>query len=69
MAKKINIKKYPKFITWVAGAPTVLCDQEDFIYNVDKVGEDFIITSDHNDGRQVVSKGGNAIYEWLSENY
>ena len=47
----INLKQYPKYISFISMCPsTRLFDQDSFEYKVQKVGEDYVISSDYNNG-------------------
>jgi hypothetical protein len=56
-------------MSWIISAPTNLCDQDDFTYNVEKVGNNIVITSDHNIGKQVITPEDGGVYKWLEKQF
>lgn len=67
--KQINMKLCPHYMSWIISAPTNLCDQDDFTYNVEKVGNNIVITSDHNIGKQVITPEDGGVYKWLEKQF
>lgn len=62
---RINLRTYPNYTEFILRCgSSMLFEQSTYDYLIQRDGDDYIMTSEHNNGRTIV-KNGTHFYNWL----